>query len=246
MNVRKWGVLLLLMMCSTSITARADDKQQENQRCVDAMSDEDVEQWLRFVDDSFSDQRLGAALWFSGWSAFNVFNIAFGAERYATAHKRLAKDNWLVSIIGAGLFVTSVSALPMPGLYGYRRLSRLPQHNAEQKRAKLVQGLRLLDKSALVETSNSDVWAHVAVMVYAIASTAYVWVRNTDAPKSRLWLGHGLQFGTSVAFGEATLWTVPRRARRDLQRIRRSGCAPVTRTPALSFDVGLTGLSLRF
>ena len=245
MNAWKFGVLL--MLCSTSVTARADRTQErENQRCVDAMRDEDVEQWQRFVDDSFSEQRLGAALWWAGWTSFNVFNIALGTDKYVTAKKRLARDNWLVSIIGAGLFVTEVSVMPMPGLYGYRKLSRLPVHTPEQRRAKLLRGLSLLDRAARIEQNNSDIWTHVAGLVYAVASTAYVWVRNTDAPKNRLWLGHGLQFGTAMVFAEATLWTVPRRARKDRKLFHQAGCSPAPSQPAVQVSFGLNSLSINF
>jgi hypothetical protein len=237
----------LLMLCWASSTARADSKEErENQRCVGAMTDEDVEQWQRYVDQSFADQRLGAALWWSGWTGFNVFNIALGADKYATAKKRLARDNWLVSIIGAGLFVTEVSVMPMPGLYGYRKLSRLPAHTPEQRRAKLVRGLSLLDRTAQVETSNSDIWAHVAAFVYAVASTGYVWIRNTDAPKNRLWLGHGLQFGTAILFAEATLWTVPRRGRDTRKLVHNAMCSTAPSPPAVNVSFGLSGLSVSF
>ncbi|MDB4972420.1 MAG: hypothetical protein JWN48_761 [Myxococcaceae bacterium] len=245
MNASMWGVVL--MLCWTSVTAHANSKEDRaNQRCVDAMPDEDVEQWQRFMDDSFSEQRLGAALWWSGWTSFNVFNITLAADKYATAKTRLARDNWLVSIIGAGLFVTEVSVMPMPGLYGYRKLSRLPAHTPEQRRAKLLRGLSLLDRAAQVEKSNSDIWAHVAGLVYAVASTAYVWVRNTDAPKNRLWLGHGLQFSTAILFAEATLWSVPRRAREHRKLVREVACsgAPSPRTVDVSF--GVNGLSINF
>jgi hypothetical protein len=245
MNARMCGWLLLLM-CSYSISAHAEDESHADSRCVAAMSDEDVEQWLMFVDHSFAKQRLGASLWWSGWSAFNVFNVALGAERYAHADKRLARDNWLVSIIGAGLFLTEVSVLPMPGLYGYRRLSRLPASTPEQKRRKLLAGLKLLDKAAAVEKSNSDVWAHVAVLAYAVVSTGYVWIRNTDAPQSRLWLGHGLQFGTAMLFGEATLWTVPRRARRD-RKLVEGVCRPQqTAEPSVRISLGPTHVGVHF
>jgi hypothetical protein len=242
-----WTLGVLLMLFSIPLTAHADStEERENQRCVDAMPDEDVEQWQRFVDDSFSDQRLGAALWWSGWASFNVFNIALGTAKYATATKRLARDNWLVSIIGAGLFVTEVSVVPMPGLYGHRKLSRLPAHTPEQRRAKLLRGLSLLDRAAQVEKSNSDIWAHVAVFVYAVASTAYVWVRNTDAPKNRLWLGHGLQFGTAVLFGEATLWTVPRRAREDRKLLHKAACSTTPSQPKVKVSVGLNSVNISF
>jgi hypothetical protein len=86
----------------------------------------------------------------------------------------------------------------------------------------------------------------VAALVYAVVSTGYVWIRNTDAPKNRLWLGHGLQFGTAMLFGEATLWSVPRRARQDRKAFHSAACSRAPSQPAVSVSFGLNNLSISF
>lgn len=239
-----------LLLASSLLAGRAHADTQSTAKCVANLSDEEVSRSLADVDESFARQRLGAALWWTGWTAFNVVNIGLGSERYLHAERRLARDNWLVSLIGAGIFVTEVSVLPLPGLYAHRRFSRIPQLTATQRRHKLAKGLALLDKAALVEETNSNLTAHVASVVYASLSTGYVWIRNAHAPPGRLALALSLQLATSIAFGELTLWTVPRRARRD-QRALREVCTtephrPLINSLSLRLYPGQVALSAHF
>jgi hypothetical protein len=143
-----------------------------------------------------------------------------------------------------------VGVLPLPGLYAHRRFSRLAQLTPTERRDKLAKGLALLDKAALVEETNSNLTAHIASVVYASLSTGYVWIRNTHAPPGRLALALSLQLGTSIAFGELTLWTVPRRARRDQHALRQL-CKTDLHRPLLSslglrFYPGQVALSAHF
>jgi hypothetical protein len=87
-------------------------------------------------------------------------------------------------------------------------------------------------------------------VVYASLSTGYVWIRNADAPPERLALALSLQLATSIAFGELTLWTVPRRARRD-QRALREVCTtephrPLINALSLRLYPGQVALSAHF
>ncbi len=243
-----WGLFAALLSPSSIARARNWDE-----TCLDTLNDDDVTLELAQVESSFAAQRLGASLWWSGWNGFNVFNTVVAWWKYAASDKRLARDSWLVSGIGASLFVIETSVLPLPGMYGYRRLSRLPEATPEQRRAKLRSGLDLLDKSAFVEKSNSNLLAHVFGFVYAAASTGYVWARNTHAEPDRLRLAVALQFVTSIAFAEFTFWTVPRRGRRDFKRIKNDVCQraaqdaipdPPVPARSLSLTTGLGQLAL--
>ncbi len=198
-----------------------------DETCLKRLSDDDVTLELTHIERSFAEQRVGASLWWSGWTAFNVFNAVLAWWKLAGSEKRLAFDSWLVSGIGASLFVAQVSAVPLPGLYGYRRLARLPDALPAQRREKLRRAFKLLDRAAMVERANSNWVAHLSGFAYAAASSGYVWIRNPDAGRHKLALAVGLQFATSIAFAELTFWTVPRRARHDFQRLREEVCRDV-------------------
>ncbi|MDB4988469.1 MAG: hypothetical protein JWN04_3647 [Myxococcaceae bacterium] len=213
-----------LLLHGHALSARAESPKHWADECVETLSSEEVDQTLSFVGESLQKQRGGAIAWWTGWTGFNIFNLALGGWKYATAPKQLARDSWLVSEIGAAAFVLQVAALPMPGMYAHHRLAKLPEDTPEQRRSKLLKGLGLLDKAAMVERTNSNWVAHVAGLAYATASSAYVWIRNRHADHHRLELAVSLQFVTSVAFAELTFLTVPRRARRDLESVRAGAC----------------------
>jgi hypothetical protein len=189
------------------------------------LSDDQVATQLAFVHHSFADQRKPAALWWTGWTSFNLFNVGLGWWKFATARTRLAYDSWLVSAIGATMFVAGAAIVPLPGMYGYRRLSFMPDDTPKARRTKLVSALELMEKAAQVESLNSNWMAQVAAVAYATLSTGYVWVRNRDADPHKLTLAVTLQFATSILVAELTFLSVPRRARRDLKKIRTGVCA---------------------
>jgi hypothetical protein len=241
--------------------ARADASEMEE--CVavahtrgeshfEQLDDAQVSELLGSVEESLARQRLGASLWYAGWSAFNVTNVAVGVWKAATVDTRLERDTWLMSSIGAGLFVLGAVIMPLPGLYANLRLSRLPARTPEQRRAKLRQGLVLLERAAVGEERNSNLTAHLFGVGYALFSTGYIYFHNPHARRSELYLAAGLQLLFSVIGAEATLWSVPRKARRDLAGITPRACGErkqargEARSLALSASLGGLGLQLKF
>jgi hypothetical protein len=217
-------MMVVLVLACLPGRALAQSADQWDAVCVHGLSDQQVSEQLAIVEHSFAKQRLPASLWWTTWNAFNIFNAAFGFYKYADAETRLAADTWLVSSIGAALFVADVSILPLTGIYGYRRLKKLPDRTPTERRIKLMQGIRLLDRAAELENANSNWVAHLVALAYATISTSYVWIRNRNANNGELTLALALQFSTSMAVAELTFWTVPRRARRDRQRLRHDVC----------------------
>lgn len=216
------------------------------------LSDDEVAELLRFVDQSFAKQRLGASLWYSGWTAFNVANVAIGSWKIATVETHRERDTWLMSTIGAGLFLVGAMIMPLPGLYGNLRLSRLPENTPGERRAKLRRALIRLEIAAQGEDRNSNLTAHLGGLFYALFSTGYIYFHNPHSPRRDLYLAAGLQLLASIVGAEATLWSVPRKARRDLESIKARACGerkharyePDARAK-LSLGVSLGSLGLR-
>lgn len=248
--------LVLALVATMPIAAAAQTSRTETtEACIADLTDEEVFEQLLDLQHSFAEQRAGAISWWTGWTGFNLFNILYGTYKTATANTRLAFDSWLVSVIGAGLFVADVVVLPMPGMYAYRRFRTWPDHTPDERRLKLMLGLELLDRAAKVERLNSNLWAQFTAFVYATLSTGYVWIRNTGAPADKLTLALTLQFVTSIAVAEVTFLTVPRRGRRDRAKAHEAVCAPqrtarATQSPRVAWSVGVgvgqMGLFARF
>lgn len=226
--------------------------QQRGESHFEQLDDAQVSELLGVVGKSLARQRLGASLWYSGWSAFNVVNVALGAYKTVTVDTRLERDTWLMSSIGAGLFLFGAVAMPLPGLYANLELSRLPERTPAERRAKLRRGLLLLESAAEGEKTNSNLTAHLFGLAYALFSTGYIYFHNPRARRSELYLASGLQLLFSVIGAQATLWSVPRKARRDLPSIASRACGAKAqarseaRSLALTASLAGLGLMLRF
>jgi hypothetical protein len=245
----------LCLLLALGLPSRAFAEPESAAECVDRLDDRGVRELLGFVETSAREQRLGAALWFGGWSAFNVGNVTAGAWKLATVHDRVEHDTWLMTTIGAGGFLAGAALLPLPGLYGYRRLERARAGSPAQRREKLRLGLELLERAAAGEDRNSNLTAHLGAVLFGVFSAGYIYLHNLHGDMKQVGLAAGLQLGSTLLGGEATLWSVPRRARRDLEYVHQRIC-PTGRTHAalgrvprrapLEFDLLPGGLRLRF
>jgi hypothetical protein len=249
----RWGhafrLLLLCLALWHPRAARADAAALSE--CVDRLDDRRVAELLRFTEQSLRDQRLGSSLWYSGWTLFNLTNVALGAWRIAVAPHQIERDGWLLATIGAGGFVLGASILPPPGLYAARRLGRITPHSPAQRREKLRKALALLESAADFETRNTSWVTHIGGWGYSAISVAYMYLHNLHAEDMReVHIRSWVQFAATVAGAEATIWSVPRRARHDVAELRRYGCrvpgaAPEAALRSLSVAAAGSSLSLR-
>jgi hypothetical protein len=208
------------------------------------LNDDEVSALLQFTAQSLAKQRLGASLWYTGWAAFNIVNVGIGAWKIATVPTHLESDTWLMSTIGAGLFLLGAAIMPQPGLYASLRMQRLPEATPRQRREKLRKGLLLLERAAIGEDRNSNLTAHLGGLVFALFSTGYIYFHNPHSDRSKLWLAAGLQLGASIVGAEATLWSVPRKARRDLALIKGRACGEKAKAAPKTAESPLRALSL--
>jgi hypothetical protein len=258
MEATRPGMLVAIALCSLGLSlawpsgARAEASRA--QACVDKLDDAAVDELLVFTERSFADQRLGAALWYSGWLAFNSTIVSVGAWKAATAEKHLERDVWMLSSIGAGIFVLGAVIMPLPGLYANLRMSRMSEASPAQRKAKLRRALRLLEAAADGEDRNSNLVAHLGALFYGLFSAGFLYFHNPRAPGRDVAVAASVQLIATVAGAEATLWSVPRKARRDLAAVDKRACGrpggdrseAAARTLSLSFSPISLGLRWRF
>ncbi|HEX6242004.1 MAG TPA: hypothetical protein VFZ61_13940 [Polyangiales bacterium] len=253
-GIRSWPLLLWLILAGPW-QAQADDA-PPLEACVDQLDDQGVAELLTFTEQSLRDQRLGASLWYGGWMAFNLTNVGVASWRLAVVDKQVEWDGWLLSAVGAGAFVIMNAVLPPPALYASMRVKRLPGATPGERRVKLRHALNLLQRANAFELRNTSWLTHIGGWFYGVASLLYMYLHNLHAEDMRtVHIASWIQFGSTVAGAELTIWTVPRKARRDVAQVRAHGCSGSTRgrldaptSPSLSIAAAgpYLGLRLRF
>ena len=195
--------LLVLLIVGSASAALADDSQD-----------------LARIEASFVAQRPGAIAWYAGWVGFNALNAGVAFWQLAESEQQLARDAWLMSGLGSALYVALAAVDPLPGMYGARRVRRYRASTSLSQSEKVRRAEALLEHAALSERLNSNWLCRVLGWSYAIASSAYIYFRNRDAPTNDLALAVGLQFATTAIVVEGAIWSAPRKARRDLAAYR--------------------------
>jgi hypothetical protein len=180
----------------------------------------DDSQDLARLEASFVAQRPGAVAWYAGWVGFNAVNAGVAFWQMAESEQQLARDAWLMSGLGSALYVALAAVDPLPGMYGARRVRRYRSNASLSLHEKVRRSEALLEHAALSERLNSNWVCHVLGWSYAVASSAYIYFRNKDAPTNDLALAVGLQFATTAIVVEGAIWSAPHRARKDLAAYR--------------------------
>ena len=124
---------------------------------------------------------------------------------------------------------------PFRACTGARRIRRLRADASLSEAERRERAHTLLERAASAEQLNSGWLSHVAGIGYAMGSTAFIYFRNSDAPADQLWLAAALQFATTVLVVECSIWSTPRRARRDLEALNTAPCAGHRRGPPCAF-----------
>ncbi|HEX6241610.1 MAG TPA: hypothetical protein VFZ61_11970 [Polyangiales bacterium] len=219
------------------------------EKCVAQLSESQVASLLAFTERSLAQQRLGAGLWFGGWSAFNAANVGAGAWGIATT-SGAEQDTWIMSTVGAAAFLVGASVQPLAGLYGHRRMRRSSAASLAP-RSRLMRGLKLLERAAQGEETNSNLTAHLVGWAFAGLSAGYIWLHNLHDDRKGGAIGAAIQLSTTGVAVEAIIWSTPRRARNDLAHLIERYCARLPyahvrslRTP-LRQRLSTTGTSIR-
>ncbi len=220
-----WVVLL------TATAVRA-----ENVSNVEAISDEEVVQRLVWIERSLNVGAIGTSLWWGGWMGYAAAEGAYGWMRYAHTKDRLDKDIWLVTGLGASLWVAQLLIFPMKGAYAPLRLKRMPRDTPEQRRLALKRAEELLADSERAERESLHWSEHVLDLAWAFGSTAYIFGRGYNhVGQRRLYRECAIELALTIVITEAAILSTPRKAIRDLKRYKSYGP---------SWDMQLSGTSV--
>jgi hypothetical protein len=193
--------------------------------CAEAISDDEVAQRLRWIEQRLSRGAIGASAWWGGWLAYAAAESAFGWAKYAHTGDRLDRDLWLVTGLGSSLWVAQMLVFPMKAAYAPLRVRRLARATAEERRSALGKAEQLLRSAAESERESLHWSEHALDLAWAVGSAAYVFGRSyTHEPHARVYKEVGLDLGLTVLLTEAAILSTPRQAIRDLALYESRAC----------------------
>jgi hypothetical protein len=219
-------VLLVVLgaLLGSLVTNRAH-AEPDAPRCGQRLDDAQVEVRLAWLDARLGRGVGGAVAWWAGWLSYATGEGAVGWTKFAQATDRLERDLWLVTGLGAGLWVAQLSLFPLPAAYAPLRMRRLPRSTAAQRRAALAASERLLSEAARAERGALHWSEHVLDLAWAVGSAAYVFGHNYGrGPTERLLAATGIELGATVLLSEASILSTPRQAIRDQEHYQGWSC----------------------
>ncbi len=172
----------LVALAGSSLLATPTVRAQDAYHCIDDLSEDEIDYRLSKIQKSFDSGKSHAAGWRFGWM-FALSGIT-GVSAYNLATRQNAKPErfFEYALLGGGLAqIIQLAAIPMPGVYGAKRIRRKPANSIEEKREKLRYATKTLEKSATIqEYFSGPNWGGGGVLYGLVMGSVYVGKYNKD------------------------------------------------------------------
>jgi len=223
------AVAILAVLCSKPASAQ------------DIASDSLVIERLSEINSMLSNERLRDNRWWYGWlGAYSAATIAQTGVWIAVDDLSTRQDMALgaaTTLIGAAGQMIS----PLKPNHEWRRIGQLPERTPEEKRIKLMESEKLLQRNALNEKIGKSFKTHAICTAVNLGSGLVTWLGF----KRSIWAGLG-NFALNEAITETQIFTQPRRAMKDYDNyVNKYKDSPVQPSPiSLSLNLYPGGVSL--
>jgi hypothetical protein len=178
-----------------------------------AMSDAELEQRLAFIEARLDKRQPGARRWQYGWTGF--YSLTSAGQAFAALDSDDNDDqlNYAVGAVKSAGGLALLLLKPQPALGSKDTFATLPAQNRAQRLDKLEQGEALLRDNALHATERFTWRRHALGIAGNLLGGAVIaaYGDSGDALTSTL---------VGIAVSEATIWSEPTGAARDLEDYR--------------------------
>ncbi len=253
------GPLLGLALATTIALETPPAKAQDPYHCIEELSEDELQYRIRRIQANFEEGQEKAAAWRFGWMFGVAGSLTLPAYNLATRESPAAQRFFEWSIIAGGVAtVLQLAAVPMPAVWGAKRIRRKPQATLEDKRAKLRYATRTLQKAARVQSYFGGVNYGGAGVVYGVVmGSVYLGVylddiktlpSKHDRTLARLRAVGLYLLPSSLSIGQAV--SHPKHSYYYWEEYRQIACsqdyfiAPLRR-PEIDFDFGAMSFRLR-
>jgi len=234
-------------------TPRADAQDTALDRCVEDLSDAEIDARIAVVEGMFRRARPRARRWLWAWTAINgALAVGTASAAIAFRHEPLQRDSNILGSAGSAATLLLMFAPPLPAVYATERLEAMPMDDRAARIARLREGTRLLRATALQERVGTGPLNYVLAGGYAAFTGLYLGLRY--AGEEGAVVNITLSVLGTVGIPMAQILSAPREAITDWDRYASGSLpcmAPALRPapgPELSLAPapGGVGLAVRF
>ncbi|MFW6051067.1 MAG: hypothetical protein ACODAU_07825 [Myxococcota bacterium] len=172
-------VVLLASLLAAAPGAMA---QPPTARCIEDLTDAEVEARYRTVYRALEAQESHGRWWYFGW--LSVFSgLATAQSILAARDVGGARPRHVTGAIGTGLSVVAYTILPRFGLdtaFAARRLRRHPSDTAAERRDRLRYAEALLERTAAAQTQGTGVLAYGQGFAFGLVASLTLGLRYDD------------------------------------------------------------------
>jgi hypothetical protein len=244
-RLRIGAVVLAIAVASLGLS-RPAAAQTGTERCIEELSDAEVDARYRMVYRAFEAQQTGARLWFFGWLAAFT-GLAVGQSLFAAYDVGGNRPRYAAGAIGSGLSVLSFVAFPRTGIktaFGARRLRQQPSATPQDRRARLLYAEKLLAGDARRQRLGSGILSHGQGFVWGLGAGLVLGLKFEDTVGALI-LGFSSPFINSLRAGTSPTGSIV--AWENYNNAVKSCMAPTLRKqPGVQVSAGVGGFRLRW
>ncbi|MEM7135180.1 MAG: hypothetical protein AAF500_01305 [Myxococcota bacterium] len=219
-----WCAALGALIAYATWALPASAGAQDPYHCIDSLSDDAVSQRLERIEASFSRGKHKALGWRVGWvSGFLAMAgvqtvLAFDANRDDEPWDRFA---FAYQAAGSAALAVGLAVVPMPDVWGHKRIRQKPDSTPEQRREKLRYATRLFERGANLQgVLGSEALIGAAVLFGVAGGTAKAvkWTGKTPANTALLFI-------LPPIIGTGAMLSAPKNLHEDWEGYRGMACS---------------------
>lgn len=229
-----------------AVTALAPIRAQAQQgRCVDRLTEEELDARYEYIYEALEADEKKSKSWYFAWLTTHTGLFALSTlNAIYMKPGEFQKEYQAVGAVGNALGLVGTLAMPLPTVWAAGRLRDMPGDTLAQRRARLKRAEKYLERSAKVQTLNSE--GRGTNFLWAIGSSLFLGLKY-DRPWSAV-----ANFFGAIIIGEIKIGTQPTTAKRAWDtyiHASRNCLAPIYRenrgvTAAIQAGVGNAGFHL--
>ena len=206
----KLKILFIALICNVAIFLPTMIWAGEVAQELSALSDEEVSQRLRFIEQRLDEGRRHANYWQIGWTGFYAISSTVQGTAAIMTDDGDNRANYIVGATKSALALTDMLLRPLTARHGADEIRTMPAETRAERLSQLERGEELLRENAERAGERTRWKPHLIGWAVNLAGGAAIWAfgDSSDALVSTI---------SGIAISELAIFSQPGRAIQDLK-----------------------------